>query len=78
MKKSLKRLCEKGKGMRITIVVGTRPETLEVGSSVLAGCNPTEIIKSVDLMLNKEANWKNPYGDGIAGEQIVEILEALE
>lgn len=55
-----------------------RPETLEVGSNVLAGCNSTEIIKSVDLMLNKETNWKNPYGDGIAGKQIIEILEALE
>ena len=55
-----------------------RPETLEVGSNVLAGCNPNEIIKSVDLMTDKETNWQNPYGDGTAGKQIVEILEALK
>ncbi|KAF5427642.1 UDP-N-acetylglucosamine 2-epimerase (non-hydrolyzing) [Candidatus Methanomarinus sp.] len=55
-----------------------RPETLEVGSNVLVESKPTEIIKSVDLMLNKETNWKNPYGDGTTGKQIVEILKALK
>ena len=55
-----------------------RPETLEVESNVLAGCNSNEIIKSVDLMADKKTNWENPYGDGTAGKQIVAILEALK
>jgi len=51
-----------------------RPETLEVGSNVLAGTEPDEIVKQVDFMLNKERGWPNPFGDGKAGQRIVEIL----
>ena len=51
-----------------------RPETLEVGSNVLAGTEPDEIVKQVDFMLNKEYSWPNPFGDGKAGQRIVEIL----
>jgi len=51
-----------------------RPETLEVGSNVLAGTEPKEIVKQVDFMLNKEYSWPNPFGDGKAGQRIVEIL----
>jgi len=51
-----------------------RPETLEVGSNVLAGTEPDEIVKKVDFMLNKECSWSNPFGDGKAGQRIVEIL----
>jgi UDP-N-acetylglucosamine 2-epimerase (non-hydrolysing) len=52
-----------------------RPETLEVGSNVLAGTEPEEILKKVDFMLNKERNWPNPFGDGKAGQRIVGILK---
>lgn len=51
-----------------------RPETLEVGSNVLAGTDPYEIVKKVDFMLNRENRWQNPFGDGKAGERIVQIL----
>lgn len=51
-----------------------RPETLEVGSNVLAGTNPHEIVKKADLMLNKTNRWENPFGDGRAGERIIQIL----
>lgn len=51
-----------------------RPETLEVGSNVLAGTDPYGIVKKVDFMLNKEKGWPNPFGDGKAGARIVEIL----
>jgi len=51
-----------------------RPETLEVGSNVLAGTNPTEIVKKARYMLNKSNNWSNPFGDGKASERIVGIL----
>ena len=52
-----------------------RPETLEVGSNVLAGTEPDEIVKKVNFMLNKGRGWPNPFGDGKAGQRIVEILE---
>ena len=51
-----------------------RPETLEVGSNVLAGTEPDEIVKKVDFMLNKGRGWPNPFGDGKAGQRIVELL----
>jgi UDP-N-acetylglucosamine 2-epimerase (non-hydrolysing) len=53
-----------------------RPETLEVGSNILAGTDPDKIIKCVRMMLEKKQRWKNPFGDGKAGERIVKILKA--
>jgi UDP-N-acetylglucosamine 2-epimerase (non-hydrolysing) len=65
-----------------------RPETLEVGSNVLSGVNQERILESVKIMLSKQTlgkfdqnaslNWNNPFGDGRAGESIVEILEGFE
>ena len=51
-----------------------RPETLDVGANLLAGTEPTEIVKRTKYMLNKSANWENPFGDGKAGERIVKIV----
>jgi len=51
-----------------------RPETLEVGSNVLAGTNPESILESVRIMLDRERSWENPFGDGRAGERIVRII----
>jgi UDP-N-acetylglucosamine 2-epimerase (non-hydrolysing) len=51
-----------------------RPETLEVGSNVLAGTRPKEIVKMTRLMLSKSTKWTNPFGDGNAGRKIVEEL----
>lgn len=48
-----------------------RPETLEVGSNILALDN---IKEAVDIMIKKEKNWKNPYGDGTAAKQIIDII----
>jgi UDP-N-acetylglucosamine 2-epimerase (non-hydrolysing) len=53
-----------------------RPETLEVGSNILAGANSGKILECTQIMLDKENNWKNPFGDGRAGERIVEILQS--
>jgi len=55
-----------------------RPETLEVGSNVLAGTNPERILEGVRFMLKEDRRWENPFGDGKAGERIVEILEVGE
>ncbi|NQE04659.1 UDP-N-acetylglucosamine 2-epimerase [ANME-1 cluster archaeon GoMg1] len=51
-----------------------RPETLEVGSNVLVGVNQNKISEGVKHMLNKDKNWKNPFGDGKAGNMITKIL----
>jgi len=51
-----------------------RPETLDVGSNVLAGTNSDRIVERVKLMLSKDIGWENPFGDGNAGSRIVGIL----
>jgi len=52
-----------------------RPETLEVGASMLAGADPVKILECAEIMLKKDNSWVNPFGDGKSGERIVEILE---
>jgi UDP-N-acetylglucosamine 2-epimerase (non-hydrolysing) len=51
-----------------------RPETLEVGSNILAGVSPDKIVKCSKVMLSEKNNWENPFGDGTAGEKIVKII----
>jgi len=52
-----------------------RPETLQVGSNILAGTNKEEIFKGAKIMLDKENNWDSPFGYGNAGKKTIEILE---
>lgn len=52
-----------------------RPETIEVGSNVLAGTIPEDIVDSVSIMFNKERDGDNPFGDGTSGKKIIKILE---
>ena len=51
-----------------------RPETLEVGSNVLAGVNQEKILEGVKIRIDKERNWTNPFGDGNAGEKIINFI----
>jgi UDP-N-acetylglucosamine 2-epimerase (non-hydrolysing) len=51
-----------------------RPETLDVGSNILAGTDAQTIIEKSRIMLDKKPGWKNPYGDGHAGRRMVDIL----
>lgn len=51
-----------------------RPETIEVGSNILAGTNAESILSKVKEMLNRENKQRNPFGDGKAGERIIKIL----
>lgn len=51
-----------------------RPETVEVGASVLVGHNKQKIINGTHKMLNTLNNWPNPFGDGKAGYKILKNL----
>lgn len=51
-----------------------RPETIEVGSNILAGTEPSRIMDAVKKMMNVKSGWENPFGDGKAGKRIVEII----
>lgn len=52
-----------------------RPETIDVGSNVLAGTHPEDIVDAVSVMLHKERKVSNPFGDGQSSKKIVDILE---
>jgi len=54
-----------------------RPETIDVGSNVLAGPDSNKILESAKTMVNAKSKWKNPYGDGIAGKMIVLVCAAI-
>jgi len=54
-----------------------RPETIEVGSNILVGTNPSKILNGVSMMLKQSRNWVNPFGDGKAAEKIVSALGAV-
>lgn len=51
-----------------------RPETVQVGASILAGAIPEKILECSKLMLSKGNGWPNPFGDGKAGEKTVSII----
>lgn len=51
-----------------------RPETLDVGANVLVGASPEKILDCAKLMITRKNNWRNPFGDGKAGERIVKII----
>ena len=40
--------------------VTERPETVECGSNVLAGCDPRVIVELVDLVTSRTSNWQPP------------------
>lgn len=50
-----------------------RPETIDVGSNILAGENPESLIKAAEVMLNRKRKWKHPYGNGMSAERIINL-----
>jgi UDP-N-acetylglucosamine 2-epimerase len=50
-----------------------RPETLEVGANILLSSYDKNFFEKVDLMLKKQKNWKNPFGEKVA-KKIFNIL----
>lgn len=51
-----------------------RPETVTVGANRLTGHDPVEIVRCVNQMIQKKGEWENPFGDGNAGERILQTL----
>jgi UDP-N-acetylglucosamine 2-epimerase (non-hydrolysing) len=51
-----------------------RPETLSVGSNVLAGTYPKNILECTSVMYLKKNGWENPFGDGASAKRIMQIL----
>jgi len=51
-----------------------RPESVEVGANRLAGADPARIVEAARAMSARARDWPNPFGDGRAGERIVDVL----
>jgi UDP-N-acetylglucosamine 2-epimerase (non-hydrolysing) len=51
-----------------------RPESVEAGANRLAGAEPERIVACAREMLPRRGGWSNPFGDGHAGERIVDHL----
>ncbi|MCW4009184.1 MAG: UDP-N-acetylglucosamine 2-epimerase (non-hydrolyzing) [Candidatus Bathyarchaeota archaeon] len=51
-----------------------RPETLSVGSNILAGTEPPRILQAAKKISAKKAKWTNPFGDGKTGQRIIKVL----
>lgn len=53
-----------------------RPETIALGSNVLAGTDPEKIVDTVKKQMTNDNNaWDHPFGGGKAAERIVEITQ---
>ena len=50
-----------------------RPETVDVGANLIAGCGE-KIIECARKMLESGCDWENPYGNGNAAELTIEKL----
>lgn len=51
-----------------------RPETVEVGASILAGSDTEEILRATKKMVTTAPTWENPFGDGKSAEKIINIV----
>lgn len=51
-----------------------RPETVEVRANVLAGATSDVILNCARETLEQHRVWTNPFGDGRAGERIIQII----
>jgi UDP-N-acetylglucosamine 2-epimerase (non-hydrolysing) len=54
-----------------------RPETIDVGSNILSGTLPKNIVNRVSSMYNDKKVWSNPFGDGKSGKRIIKILKEV-
>jgi UDP-N-acetylglucosamine 2-epimerase (non-hydrolysing) len=72
-----------GKPVLVMRDVTERPEAVEAGTVKLVGASKTNIISSIDLLLNDKALYTkmsqahNPYGDGKACDRIVEYIRKI-
>ena len=72
-----------GKPVLVLRDVTERPEGIEAGTAMLVGTESKRIIEAVVHLLENEnayikmANAVNPYGDGTASNQIVEIVKQI-
>lgn len=53
-----------------------RPETVAVGANIIAGTEPSSVVRAARTILARRRTWRNPFGDGRAGMRIARTLAA--
>lgn len=51
-----------------------RTETLDIGSSILAGADSNRILEAANKMMDTKNSWENPFGDGNSATRIMQYL----
>ena len=51
-----------------------RPESVDVGANTIVGVEKAVVIDTLQKKLVEPADWKNPYGDGLTSEKIIDDL----
>lgn len=52
-----------------------RPEAVQLGMNILAGLNSSNVDAAIRNLLCRDIEWKNPFGDGKAGERIARFIK---
>ena len=58
----------------MSLRVTERPVTVDVEANILADTPPSRIVRCTEIILGRENNWINPFGDGKAGERILQVV----
>lgn len=51
-----------------------RPETVNVGSNILAGSMAENILSGCLKMMDASREWKNPFGEGLTAKRLLDVL----
>jgi UDP-N-acetylglucosamine 2-epimerase (non-hydrolysing) len=55
----------------VTIRMSTeRPETIELGSNIIAGTDPKRIVSAVEKMVESPTGWRHPYGENVSAKMV--------
>jgi UDP-N-acetylglucosamine 2-epimerase (non-hydrolysing) len=49
-------------------------ETVELGANILVGVDPAAAVEGARIMIRKQGNWNQPFGDGAAAKHIVDAV----
>ncbi|MEM3523931.1 MAG: hypothetical protein QXU11_08720 [Thermoproteota archaeon] len=49
---------------------------MDVGANIIAGTEPENILEKTRIMMSRNGDWENPFGDGRAAERIVNIINS--
>jgi len=70
-----------GKPVLVMRDVTERPEAVQAGAARLVGMDEKTIVSEIDRLLTDDQAYRgmstvrNPYGDGLAAERILDVLE---